>query len=198
MNPPQQTDPPTETPTETPKLTPKQRLFVDAYFLANCNATEAARRAGYKHPNDLGPRLKNQPAVAAAIEERLRESAMSADEVLARLADEARGIGDYLSYLKLDTAMGPVRIVDLDWDRLKADGKAHLVTGWEYDRGSLTVKFTDPQAALIQLGRHHKLFTDRVEHDDPDLDARIAAELAKLEAKREAQVPGEAPGAESE
>ena len=32
------------------------------------------------------------------------------------------------------------------------------------DKGGLKVKFHDKRAALVDLGRHLKLFTDRVEH----------------------------------
>ncbi len=49
-----------------PELPPKQRLFVEQYLL-DMNATGAAERAGYAHPNTQGPRLLQKPKVAAAI-----------------------------------------------------------------------------------------------------------------------------------
>lgn len=49
-------------------LNPRHRLFVLAY-LADPNATEAARKAGYKHPDVQGPRLLGNVRVAAAIAE---------------------------------------------------------------------------------------------------------------------------------
>lgn len=49
------------------KLTPKQQLFVDNY----CgNASAAARKAGYSHPNRQGYRLLTHVDVKAAIIER--------------------------------------------------------------------------------------------------------------------------------
>ncbi|WP_288638846.1 terminase small subunit [uncultured Lentilactobacillus sp.] len=40
----------------TRKLTDKQKAFIDAYCsVSKYNATDAARRAGYKHPNKQGP-----------------------------------------------------------------------------------------------------------------------------------------------
>jgi phage terminase small subunit len=47
-------------------LTPKQRRFVDEY-LVDLNATQAAIRAGYKHPG-IGRQLITIPDVSAAIE----------------------------------------------------------------------------------------------------------------------------------
>lgn len=81
------------------KLTTKQRLFVEAY-LANPNATDAARKAGYKG-NDLtlkqvGCENLAKPYIAAAIEKRVEQAAMTADEVLHELANIARG--DYSDY----------------------------------------------------------------------------------------------------
>lgn len=50
-------------------MTGKQRKFVEAY-MASGNATEAARQAGYAHPNTAGPRLLVNDGIAAELEER--------------------------------------------------------------------------------------------------------------------------------
>lgn len=56
----------------TQKLTQKQRRFVDAYCsVSNFNATDAARRAGYKHPNKQGP--ENLVKLGAVISQRMKE-----------------------------------------------------------------------------------------------------------------------------
>ena len=70
-------------------LNHKRQKFVEEY-LKCWNATEAARRADYKHPNTQGPRLLVDVCIKALIQERLDELHMSADEVLKRLADIAR------------------------------------------------------------------------------------------------------------
>jgi hypothetical protein len=67
-------------------LTLKQQLFVDAYLgPARGNLAEAARRAGYKGsaktPSQVGRENLVKPGIRASIEERLRASAMGADEV---------------------------------------------------------------------------------------------------------------------
>lgn len=50
-----------------PKLTPKQRKFCEIYAANGCNATAAARDAGYKKPNPQGSENLAKPSVAAYI-----------------------------------------------------------------------------------------------------------------------------------
>lgn len=51
-------------------LSPKQEQFVSAYIgVANGNATEAARRAGYAHPNKQGPALLVNLGIKIRIDE---------------------------------------------------------------------------------------------------------------------------------
>lgn len=73
---------------EKPKLTNKQRVFIDEY-LRCFNASEAARRAGYseKTAYSIGSALLKNIEVSAAIQERMSEVHMSADEALKLLAD---------------------------------------------------------------------------------------------------------------
>jgi phage terminase small subunit len=135
-------------------LSKKRRVFVEEY-LQCWNATEAARRAKYKHPNKQGPYLVKLGIIAEEITRRLKEKTMSADEVLSRLAEQARS--EQTKYL--------VSNGNIDLERLIADGKAHLVKGTRWDgKGNLTIEFHDAQAALVHLGRHYKLFTDQMEH----------------------------------
>ncbi len=47
-------------------LTPKQERFV-AEYLVDLNATAAAERAGYEHPNKQGPRMLVNIGIAKAI-----------------------------------------------------------------------------------------------------------------------------------
>lgn len=82
-----------------PKLTAKQRAFVEAYFACGFNATEAARRAGYsaKTARSVGAENLTKPDIQAEISRRMDEAAMPANEVLARLAAQARGsMADFL------------------------------------------------------------------------------------------------------
>lgn len=162
--------------TQAPALTRKQRVFVEAY-LTCWNATEAARRAGYKHPNKQGPALVKLGLIAEAVEARLKEMAMGADEVLARLAEQARG--DIRMFL--DIAPGQPAQEGAPAEPSGAlcgfdfgPGKPlHLLKKITLsDRGNISVEMYDAQAALQLIGRHLKLFTDRIEVDDWREEAR--------------------------
>ncbi|NLD44166.1 MAG: terminase small subunit [Chloroflexi bacterium] len=136
------------------RLNAKRQAFV-AEYLRCWNASEAARRAGYRHPMQYGSYLINLEVVAQEIRARLAEKAMSADEVLTRLAEQARA--EYAQYLTDDGKIDLQAVID--------DGKAHLIKSMKRDRGgNLVVEFYDAQAALALIGRHLKLFTDNVNH----------------------------------
>lgn len=135
-------------------LSNKQRVFVEEY-LSCWNATEAARRAGYAHANVQGSRLLADVSIKAAIEARIAEKAMSADEVLLRLADQARSsLADFIN-----------EAGEVDLRTAKSHGRLHLVKSYTVtDKGTERVELYDAQAALVHLGRHHGLFVDKVEH----------------------------------
>ena len=139
-------------------LTQKQRKFVEEYLTCWCGA-EAARRAGYSARGHsawtLGCRQLKRDDVQALIRQRIAEKAMTADEVLLRLAEQARG--EQAAYLRDNGTV--------DLERLLADGKGHLVKGTKWtQRGDLVVEFYDAQRALELLGRHLGLLKDQVEH----------------------------------
>jgi phage terminase small subunit len=75
-------------------LTTKQRVFVERYLANGFNGAEAARYAKYAHPQVDGSRLLGNVSIQAIIQTRLDEEAMSANEVLHRLAAHARGTAD--------------------------------------------------------------------------------------------------------
>ena len=131
----------------------KEQVWLEEYLIS-FNATDAARRAGYKHPNVLGPTKKAKFAVE--ISERLAERAMSADEVLQRLAEQARG--DAADFLDIDEN---VAIIDIG--KMAAAGKTHLIKKYRVSKDGISVELYDAQAALVHLGKHHGLFVDRKE-----------------------------------
>ena len=152
-------------------LTDKQQLFVTEY-LQSYNATQAALRAGYspKTAHATGWENLRKPEILEVIQVKLSESAMSADEVLMRLAEQARGdMGDFV------TANG-----ELDLSAVLSNGKSRLLkkitqkrtkrTGETLDVEEVTtsIELYDAQAALVHLGRHHKLFTDKSEVSGKD------------------------------
>ena len=131
----------------------KQRVFV-AEYLRSWNATEAATAAGYAHPRQAGCRLLTHVDISTEIRARINELAMSADEVVTRLAEQARSdIGDFV-------------VVDgdswtLDLQAIKERG--HLVKKIKQGPHGPEIELYDAQAALALLGRTHGLFVDRQE-----------------------------------
>jgi phage terminase small subunit len=167
-------------------LTTKQQAFVEFYLMC-WNASEAARRAEYTgQANVVGPRLLANVSIQAAIQERLAELKMSADEVLTRLTDHARATAD--DFLTIERVkrrdMQPVMAVHdngeeelrfvpgpeyevvearLDLEKTKARGKLHLIKEIKDGKDGLTVRLHDAQAALTKLGEHHRLWVQRQE-----------------------------------
>lgn len=143
---------------EKDPLTLKQRLFVEFYLgRANGNATEAARLAGYSDPEQSGWANKKKVEIQEAIAARTAEAAMPADEVLARLADIARGSLAYFVDITEGGAWRP------NLKRGEELGKLHLLAELGYTEHGPKFKIHSPTEALTQIGRHHKLFTDKSE-----------------------------------
>lgn len=238
------------------QLSPKRRRFVDCYFECELTVWKAYVAAGYggEEPDDqaseawqkwyssvrsASARLFANVNIQEAIGERLKQKAMPAEEVLARLADEAsasaedftsfqttvirprilRPVREILAALEAEIAFEeeyataaelegdeleaheaemerlrrkvlryrlrlthdpdateevygpPVEIEEpyVDLVKAKRRGKLHLVKAIKRDRnGRVSVDLHDAQKAKELIGRHHGLFTDRVEHTGPD------------------------------
>lgn len=134
-------------------LSNKQRIFV-AEYLKCWNASEAAKRAGYKgKANVVGPRLLANVSIQEEIKSRLKESVMEANEALSRLAEQARCA--YSAYIQADGTV--------DLAQMKADGMMHLIAGIKPTKHGNEVKFYDGQTALVTIARHHGLLTERVD-----------------------------------
>lgn len=144
------------------RLTNKQRAFIEEYIGGGFNATEAARRAGYKGSDEtlavMGCENIRKPKIAVKVEERINELAMTAGEVLLRLKEHARG--DWSEYLD---ETGNLKI-----KKLIADGKGHLIKGMKQTQWGRVIEFYDSQAALVHIGKAHGIFVDRKEISGPD------------------------------
>lgn len=146
-------------------LSPKQRVFVEEY-LKCWNAAEAARRAGYsvKTARKIGSENLTKPDISAAIDERLAELKLEADEVLVRLGAIARGT--MRDFLTVNEAGQP----DYDFSDaplgLLKELKITTRKGEGWQEKSVEVKLYDAQGALTTLAKHHRLLTDRVEVRD--------------------------------
>jgi phage terminase small subunit len=152
-----------DTPQPTPsKLTAKQRVFVDAYL--DClNATEAARRAGYKQPMQQGWRLLRNVEIATIVEAGLAEKAMGRTEVLTRLAEMARS--DMREFIAFHAETGET------WIDVSPEKPLHLIKEIEITKTTkggvgedevlldtkIKIKLYDAKSALDTLARHHRI-----------------------------------------
>ena len=141
-------------------LNTKRRVFVEEY-LRCWNATEAARRAGYAYPRRQGHRLLTNVDIQARVKERIQEKAMSADEVLLRLAEQAKG--DMADFVNIEVRGGI-----LDFQKAKNLGLTHLIKSVSWSKSGVRIELYDAQSALSLLGKHHGLFKDRIEHSGPE------------------------------
>ncbi len=169
-----------------PKLTPKQKRFIEEY-LVDLNATQAAIRAKYsKHTaQEQGSRLLSNAMIAkaiqAALDKRSVRVGVDADWVLMRLKQIA---GADMSDLATWNASG---VSFLDSSLISEDAKASVQAIEESTNefgGSFKIKQHDKLRALELLGKHLKLFTEKVEvkhtHTLEDL---VAGSKTEKEAK---------------
>lgn len=134
-------------------LTLKQQAFVEAYIDCGFNASEAARRAKYQgKPNVTGARLLANVNIKAAVAQAMSERAMPSYEVLARLAEQARGTMD--DFLDEDGS--------IDIQRARERGKLHLVKTRAITKEGERIELYSAQSALEILAKHHSLLTDNV------------------------------------
>jgi phage terminase small subunit len=172
-------------------LTAKQQAFIDEY-LKTRNATQAAIAAGYtpKSACAIGWENLRKPEIDEEIRQRLDENAMLANEVVSILSDQARGdMSDFVLFVP------GVKLPLLDLKKAYDNGKFKLIKKLKYTAdGAVEFELYDAQAALIQLGKVHRLFTEKQEVnavvedktlDDEQRADRIAALLDRARARRD-------------
>ena len=141
-------------------FTNKQRAFIEEY-LKSFNATQAALSAGYseRSARTIGWENLNKPAIAAEIEARISELTMDANEVLIRLGEQARAsMEDFVDID--DSGSGVFR---LNLYKAQRRGKLHLIKSLTPTPNGYRLELHDSHAALVDIGRHLKLFTDKHE-----------------------------------
>lgn len=147
-------------------LTGKQAIFAEEY-LKCWNKTEAARRAGYDG-NDatlsaIGYQNFKKLQIQEYIQQRIAENAMTADEVLMRLAEHARG--EHGKYINTKPRLDMVAMAkdgkgdlildaidengDIDVVRLALEGKLELYAPYILNGGYVDL------AALEREGKMH-------------------------------------------
>lgn len=154
------------------KLTPQQLRFCQEYII-DLNGRQAAIRAGYseKTAQEQSSRALSNVKVADKVQElmnkRSERTAITADVILNELLRLARvdiaGAYDQIGNLL------PVHLMPEDVRRAISSidvFEEHEGVGREreYVGDTKKLKFYDKTKALELLGRHLKLFTDKIEH----------------------------------
>lgn len=141
------------------KLQPKQALFVKEY-LKDLNASAAYLRAGYKTDNAqvLGPRLlgtaRIKEAIQKAMDKRAAKVEINADYVLKNIVE----VGERcMQRVPVMVGQGKDRKQAEEWTTDPETGKEVLVGVWQFDSNAAL-------KAQELLGKHLKLFTEKVEH----------------------------------
>src|SRR5271157_689865 len=155
-------------------LSYQQRLFVE-YYLGESegSAADAARRAGYRWPEKLGPRLVQISGIEATIDARVATAAIAANEVLARIADVATS--DLLNFIEVDNNGG----WKVDLKLVKRLGLGHLIkrlrknkdgTSEQHGRQGLLDRGNHPLVVAHAAGlalHHHRAVADGAERVRP-------------------------------
>jgi phage terminase small subunit len=150
------------------RLSKKHQAFADEYLRLNMNGTQAYKNVygvkGDNHAAVNSSRLLRNTKIDEYITERLKEKAMAADEVIARIAEVGRG--DLSRYV---TNQG-----EIDLEQLKADGLGHLLKKHKKTRRTIHQKNGDiietehqeielypADSAHDKLMRYHGLYNDK-------------------------------------
>lgn len=157
-------------------LSVKHQAFVEEY-LQCWSAAQAYRRVYPKAKQSTswsnGSELLRKAEVRAEIETRLKSKRMSADEVLGRLSDQAKAsLEPFLEidkdgFASFDFGSEQARanlslIKKIKTKRTRRlEGKGKDAEAWQDEQ--VEVEIVDSQSALTTLGKHHKLFNDKLE-----------------------------------
>lgn len=157
-------------------LTAKQKCFV-AEYLIDLNSTQAAIRAGYslKTARSIGAENLTKPDISAALTEAMKKreerTEITQDRVLKELAKI--GFADIRKAVKwgdgiavTDPESGVVEIsngVALIGSEAIDDDTAASISEVSQTAQGIKIKLHDKRAALVDIGRHLNMFTDKME-----------------------------------
>jgi phage terminase small subunit len=157
-------------------LTAKQQCFV-AEYLIDLNATQAATRAGYsaRTANEQGARLLAKASVQAALSEAMKaretRTHITQDRVLAELAKI--GFADIRKAVRWGEGVAVtnemtntteiVNGVALVGSEEIDDATAASISEVSQTAQGIKIKMHDKRAALVDIGRHLGMFTDKLD-----------------------------------
>lgn len=180
---------PTDTEDWESELTAKQRAFVREY-LVDLNATQAAIRAGYSEATakEQGSRLLTnvhvESAVSAAMKNRAERTDITADRVLKELAKI--GFADIRKAIKWQGTLvteednpdgGDTLVIKnvvtnnvtlISSDDIDDETAAAISEISQNTSGGIKLKLHDKRAALVDIGKHLGMFTEKIEHTGKD------------------------------
>ncbi|QXN70888.1 putative terminase small subunit [Bacillus phage vB_BspP_Dartukuta] len=153
-------------------LTPKQAAFVREYLI-DLNGTQAAIRAGYSErtANEQAARLLANVSVSKAVADAQAERAdrleITADRVLAELAKigfaDMRDVASWGETV-VDEDGKPIHGVKLVSSDKLTDSAAAAISEIAETPAGLRIKLHDKRAALVDMGKHLGMFTEKIEH----------------------------------
>lgn len=150
------------------KLTPKQKRFCEEYLI-DLNGTRAAIRAKYskKTAGVMASENLKKPNVSAYLaqlaQKRSEKTEITAERVLAELAKLA-----FFNRADVQDEDGNTKPLK-EWSRdqlaaVQEVTESTIMVGKRKSVKTLKTKVADKKGSLELLGRHLKLFTDKVEH----------------------------------
>lgn len=144
-----------------PKLTEKQKRFCEEY-LTDLNATQAAKRAGYKNP-EIGRQLITKNNVSEYLNklrnEQSKRTQITADMVLNELAAIAFSDRTKIARVNADG------VVELNETDKLPDALKKAISGIKEGKFGVEVSSYDKIKALELLGKHLGIFSENKLND---------------------------------
>jgi len=165
-------------PPEEKPLTTREEQFCQNYAVCFVGA-RAAIDAGYSKKSAYSIASENlrKPKIRARIEELLKEKVMSQDEVLARLAEQARAT--LYPFVRVDQdgfiyfnfadpeALRHLHLIKKIKSKRERQVRGRGKNAEDWEGEWVEVELHDPQKALELIGKHHSLFIDRDDKGKP-------------------------------
>jgi hypothetical protein len=160
-------------------LSYRQRFFIEFYLgESSGSAVDAARRAGYRRPEKLGPLLLKRGEVQRAIAVGVATTAMTSKAVLARIADAAAfDVLDFVEHRKDGEAKVDVNLI-------KRLGLGHLIKRLRtHHDGTQDIELEPRAPALVKLGEHFDLWKSQAQQQITlvELSKQLRAQYEELQ-----------------
>jgi phage terminase small subunit len=142
------------------KLTIKQKRFADEYIISG-NATEAARIAGYKHPNKVGSENLVKLGIKKYIEERLEELEST------KIADQKEVLEYLTRVMRREESEHTVVTITTEVSEYVPDERGTMrkktVKTEEPQVVEMPAKLSDTNKAAELLGKRHGTWTEKID-----------------------------------